>query len=158
MNHHNFSVNLPIVFNYFYFVKKKSNHQVFIIQTIQKSKRSYFKIPCSNYPKYLNLKVSNFLIFLFSLKKGNFSLVVSPIHPPPPSVSTLQLSVNSPPPLSVRLFCGLLIFFYHFSICITKDPENSLKYKTGPSKHNVFRFHQNTSFPSKKLFWLRTGG
>ena len=34
MNHHNFSVNLPIVFNYFYFVKKKSNHQVFIIQTI----------------------------------------------------------------------------------------------------------------------------
>ena len=84
MNHHNFSVNLPIVFNYLYFVKKKSNHQVFMIQTIQKSKRSYFKIPCSNYPKYLNLKVSNFLIFLFSLKKGNFSLVVSPLPPRPP--------------------------------------------------------------------------
>ena len=70
-----FSVYLPLVYIYKFIWKKlKSNHQETwehyigpnYLEILQKN---LFKIPCSNDPKYLKWKLSNFLKFLFYLKE-----------------------------------------------------------------------------------------
>ena len=62
----------------------------FSILNYLKLKKSYFKIPCSNFPKYLNRKFSNFLKFLLNIQnivepsntwlRGSIVLLLRPFY------------------------------------------------------------------------------